>query len=335
METTASQLDMARRGNDPDELAAALTNHANSLITSGQITDARKMLDEAAAIHQHSKHPYDEARCTHLAATLCRMEGNIPEARKRIQRAEELAEPGTPIAVSVATEYGEIAFSLKDGLKAAAAYQRAFDEGCVAGLTDVAKSALLRKRANALVMSAKHEEAAIDLDTAYELLVKVGDTKNAVRVLVEKATALHQGGIHADAERAINIALEEARVGNDYHALSDLYLLNATIAIQQHNLSAALEAAHTARSHALSAIAPLSYVSAALAIAEINETSKDRVAAYEALACGWATVSDLLGPEAAKDLFEPKMMAMQQSWGSENFTRAKETYEAERRAVMQ
>lgn len=334
MEDTASQLARARQGNDPDQLAEALTNHANSLIEGGQIAAARMELDEAASIHHRFNRVYDEARCTHLAATLCRLEGNIPEARKRTQRADRLAEPGTPVAVSVATEYGEIALAEMKGLEAAAAYQRAIDQGQVAGLNKAAKAALLRRRANALVMSGKHHDAAKDLQAAYRLLVEAGNQTSAIRVLVEKTTVLYQGGDFVRAEQTRNSAMQEAQLYDDNHALSDLYLLQSTMALKRQDLAAALEAAQAARSHALTAIAPLSYVSAVLAIAEMSEASKNHFAAYEALASGWATVGDLLGQEAAKGLFEPKLLAMRQNWGVDTFSEVKSTYEAQRRAVI-
>lgn len=335
MEPTAAQLAEARRRNDPERLASALTDHANSLIKDGKITAARAMLDEAAAINHRLQKIYDEARCTHLAATLCRMEGNLAEALKRVQRADALADPGTPVAVSVATEYAEIALQEKDSLRAAAAYKKAFDEGQIAGLTDTAKASLLRKRANALVMSAHLMDAAADLDSAYILLSQAGDKTNAVRTLIEKATTLHQGGYHEAVQETLHNAFREARASKDDHALSDLHMVEATIAIERKNLSAALDAAMAAREHALIAIAPLSYVAAAIAIADIHEASKNHLAAYASLASGWATVSDLLGQEASKGLFENKMLALRESWGSEKFKQIKESYENQRRATMQ
>jgi tetratricopeptide (TPR) repeat protein len=335
MEPTAAQLAEARRCNDPEMLASALTAHANSLIQHGKIDSARAMLDEAAEINHSLGKGYDEARCTHLAATLCRMEGNLAEALKRVKKAEALATPGSPVAVSVATEYAEIALTQKDGSRAAAAYRRAFEEGQIAGLTDTAKASLLRKRANALAMSNRFKEAAQDLESAYLLLQQAGDKTNAVRTLIEKATTLHQGGDREGVNDALHNAFREARACQDDHALADLQLLEATIALEQQNLSAALAAAEAAREHALAAIAPLSYVSAAVAIADINEASSNHLAAYASLASGWATVSDLLGQEAARSLFETKMLTLRKAWGGEKFARVKETYEIQRRAAMQ
>lgn len=335
MKDTASQLARARCGNDPGKLAQALINHANSLVESGQIAAARKELDEAASIHHQCSRPYDEARCTHLAATLCRLEGNIPEARKRTQRADELAEPGTPIAVSVATEYAEIALAEKNVPAAVAAYRRAFNEGKLAGLNPAAKANLLRKCANALVMLNQHHDAVKELEAAYKLLVESGDRSSAIRTLVEKAAALHQSGDIVNAEQARNSAIQEAQLHSDDHALADLYLLQATMAIEQQDLSTALEAAHAARNHALAGIVPLSYVSATFAIAEINEISRNHIATYEALVSGWATLGDLLGHEAAKVLFEPKLISMRQKWGGDTFVKVKASYEAQRRAVSE
>jgi hypothetical protein len=334
MDDTATQLARARRGNDPDKLALALSNHADSLIKKGQIESAGKQLDEAAQIHHQADRAYDEARCSHLAATLYRFQGDFEAARSRLQRAHSLAKPGSAIAVSVATESAELALAEKDGSAAATAYRLAINEGQLAGLLPTAKASLLRKCATALVMAGEHHQAAYDLDAAYRLLLDAGERTQATRTLIEKASALYQGGDLVESGKVRNSALHEALFQGDDHALSDLYLLQATMNVDRRDLINALEAAETARDHALTAVAPMSYISAVLALAEIHEARKNHSATYAVLAAGWVTLADLLGVEAAKELFEPKLINLRQSWGVETFSKVKTSYETQRRTAV-
>lgn len=332
LDSLTAQLESARQSHDLDDLAAALVRHANALVELGQLASAQVELDEAAAIHQQQGRPYDEARCTHFAATLCRLTGDLEGAKQRLDRASPLAEPGTPVAVSIATEQGELALAEGQASVAAAAYRRALDEGKVAGLLDTAQAALLRKRAIALTFDQRYQEAAQDLSLAYALLQQAGDRTTAIRTLIEAATALHQGGEINAADTARQRAREAATEATDHHALSDLYLLDAAAALNRQDGNAALEAALLARTHALEAIAPISYISAALAIAQLSEALGDRAAAYEALAVGWVTLADLLGRDTAKATFAPKLEEMRDRWGEATFTQVKTEYENQRRA---
>lgn len=85
---------------------------------------------------------------------------------------------------------------------------------------------LLRRRANTLVLSDKHHDAANDLQAAYRLLIEAGDHTIALRVLVEKTTALYQGGDFVSAEQNRNAVMQEAQLYDENHASSDIYLRN-------------------------------------------------------------------------------------------------------------
>jgi hypothetical protein len=104
--------------------------------------------------------------------------------------------------------------------------------------------------------------------------------------------------------------------------------------VDRGDLTNALKATETARDYALNAVAPTSYISAVLALAEIHEAHKNNFATYEVLVIGWVTLADLLGAEAAKELFEPRLKNLRQSWGVETFSKVKTSYETQRRAAM-
>jgi hypothetical protein len=57
----------------------------------------------------------------------------------------------------------------------------------------------------------------------------------------------------------------------------------------------------------------------------------DRLSAYEALVVGWVTISDLMGREVARSMFEPKLLELRDRWGIEIFKDIKSSYEAKRR----
>jgi hypothetical protein len=167
---------------------------------------------------------------------------------------------------------------------------------------------------------------------AHDLLA-ASDRATATRALVEAATALQQGGETAGARRLIRRATADATAAGDHHALADLALLRTTRAIERRDMAAALTAAQEARTHALAANAPGSYVGAAVAIAEIAEGRGDRLGAYEALAVGWVTLGDLIGREVAEASFAPRLRALRERWGAEAFAAVKGAYEAQRRAA--
>jgi hypothetical protein len=67
-------------------------------------------------------------------------------------------------------------------------------------------------------------------------------------------------------------------------------------------------------------------------MADLSEVAGDEAGAYAALATGWATVSDVLGPEAARLAYEPRLRALRERLGSERFDDVKRSYEARSRA---
>jgi hypothetical protein len=75
-------------------------------------------------------------------------------------------------------------------------------------------------------------------------------------------------------------------------------------------------------------------VSASLAIARAAEGLGDRAGAYEALATGWATLSDLLGKESANKTFMPLLEAQRDRWGAEAFAGVKSQHDEARRRTL-
>jgi hypothetical protein len=112
-----------------------------------------------------------------------------------------------------------------------------------------------------------------------------------------------------------------------------VYLLAAAHALDRRDAAAAMSAAQSARAEALAANAPASYIGASHAIAQLAESAGDRLAAYAALATGWVTLGDLLGPDLARMSFEPKLKELRERWGVAAFDAVKKSYEAQRRGA--
>lgn len=332
-EKTVQTLEAARLSKDPDAIAAALVNHSDELVKSGRLGDARRALDEAAVLHRVQGRRYDEAQCIQFTATLCRLEGRLEEASDRAKRAADLAGHGNPIAVSAATELAEIALARGDAPAAAAAFGNALVEGERAGLLPAARAVLLRRRAIALANAGQFVEAANDSALACELLLETGNPAEATRAKIEEATAWQSAREKVAAEGAHDEARRMAEAAGDHPAMADLHLLNATKEIIGGNLPAALAAGEAAREEALAGRAPISYISAACAISEIADRMGNRLAAYEALVVGWVTLSDLLGKDAGKEAFSPKLQALVERWGEADFRKIKSRYEEQRRAI--
>jgi tetratricopeptide (TPR) repeat protein len=333
LDASARQLSEARQRGDADDIAEALAHHANHLLQRGHTGDARLELDEAAAIHRARGRVYDQARCTQMAATLCRFEGKLDEANDRSSLALRLTDSTGTIAVSAFAELGEIALAQGKGAEAAQGFQSALDAGIATGLVDSARAALLRKRAMALAAAGRFDEAIRDLAAAHDLLTRLGDRAGAARTLIEQATACRHAGRPDAADAIVQQAMEPAVQAQDHAALADLHLLRSARALDRHDAAAALAAAEIARTHALAANAPTPYVAAAHAIAQLAEAAGDRLRAYEALAVGWATLSDLLGREMARLAFEPALAQMRERAGAAAFDDVKRAYELRRRGA--
>jgi len=325
------RLGIARRRGNPNDLASALAVHGNLLLEAGQIVEASSELEEAANIHRVQGRPYDEARLKHLTATLQRLQGNYDRAKQLAQTAIQLAGRGTQISVSAYTELGEIALAKEEIFEAFTAYDHALEDSESAGLVPTGKAALGRRRALALVALDHHLEAAYDLIDAGKVFQEYGDSSTALRIYVEAATALQQGGNADLASQLIEANISAAQEASDNAVLADLYLLRTAFAVEQKDVASALVAALSARQYALNAVAPVAYISAVVTISELEEAVGDLIAAYESLAVGWVTLSDLLGRDVAKQIFEPKLLALRERLGTEKFARVKVNYEAKQR----
>ena len=321
----------ARTRNDPPALADALSVHANLLVQRGQLREARNEIDEAVAIYHQLGRREDEARYGLLAATLTRLLREFAEARIRVERSLALAEPGSPTTLAATVEGGEIALAEGTYAEAAEWFRRGL---LVEHLQAQKRLEVLRKLAVALAALQEFDAANEALDQARQLALELGDERTASVVVVEQVTVRQQSPDQADADMARGQAIEAAKTAGDHFALAQLYVLEATRAIEQRDQDRARSALVQARGQALDARAPITYMTAAIALAELDDAMGDRLGAYESLARAWATLSDVLGPDAARAAIQPKLEALRTQWGNSAFDAIRTEYETRRRAEL-
>ena len=330
----SAALAAARTSGDADRIADALVAYAAATLDAGQLPESLAALDEARAIHDAAGRTQDVARALHLSATVCRVLANLDDALDRARRAEQLADAATPQKVAAIMEQGEVAVLRGEYRTAADHYQRALVEGKAAGLLPEHAARLMRKRGKMLAAAGRFADAAMAIGDAFELHQQSGTHGEARRALVELAVVHEQAGKFERAEKMIALARDEAAAADDHHVAADVELLAAGRAVAAQDFARALEHARLARQHALDAPAPLSYVSAVMSIAEIADATGDHDTAYEALASGWVTSGDVMGTEAARQIFEPRLEQLREAWGYPEFLRARDAYNDRRRAAI-
>lgn len=333
LEKATQTLASVRGEGKPEEIADALVEYASALIESGQIAEACAAMNEATQLYHGLQQFIDEARCSHLTASFYRFIGELVKAQERAEYALSLVEPGTPIAVSATAELGEIAFLTGKMQLAANYYLESLKHGEIAGLLPRLQAELLRKRAFALSQAQNLDDAFQALQQALSLVQQSENADLAVRIQIEQATAQQLLGNWEDAEEIVQKAQKQAFSLNDGLALADLCLLQSTYCLETGNIASARVIAEMARGYALQASAPVQYVGAAIAISDFANVQQDWIGAYEALAVGWVTLSDLMGAEVGEASFKPKLLELRNRWGVEKFNSIRVAYEAHRRAV--
>jgi tetratricopeptide (TPR) repeat protein len=318
-----------------DDKAEALMQTANSLIPQGKWPEAAEALEEAAWLHAEAGRSYDQSRCLQLAATLRRSSGHLEQARSLIERAADPAHEDQPLAISIAAERAETAFAEERYEDAVSAWNDALDKAQEAGLKADGKSALVRRRAVAFLALRKIRLARSDFDLAWDLVAEGHGHEIAGFVRAEEANLLLQYGYPDDAEKVLSTLENGLLEGlKDPHLAAEIFVVRARLARSAKQSQSAVEYARLARSAALEAVAPLSYFAASVELAEALEARGELAETYATLATAWATLSDVMGRDAAQSWVEPCLMAYQLKWGEKIFAQTRKEYEARRRAEL-
>ena len=183
-------------------------------------------------------------------------------------------------------------------------------------------------------LAARPDEALDDLQAAAEQFAAAGLPRAERAVLVEAATLATERSTPQRGARLRAWARTAAARAGDQEAEVDLDLLDAALAVTGEDLDRALSLTWRARQRALDGVAPVKYLSAAIALAELHDLRGEHGSAYEALSTAWATLADLMGSETARAVVQPRLQLLVDRWGVEEFTAVKKRYEARRRAQL-
>lgn len=308
---------------------------AAALVPQGRWREAAEALESAAELHARQGRAYDQSRCLQLAATLCRSAGEVNRAQPLAERAAALRPAPSPLSVSISAEQAETAFAQDRYAEAITAWTSALEEARRSGLKAEGISALLRRRAAAYLALGQAPLAINDFDQAYGLLVGTLGKARASFVRTEEAGLFLENG---DSEHAEQVAAAlEADLGSaspEPQLIAEMRVLRARLARTAGRMEVAAQHARQARDAALEAVAPLSFLSASVELAEALQSRGDLAGAYGTLAGAWVTLADLLGNDTARTWIEPCLLLYQLRWGEPLFRKAKCDYEARRRAEM-
>lgn len=300
-----------------------LVRRATALAARGRLADAGRLYDQAATLHRRARRGFDEATCLTLVAQCRRLTGDLPGATRALDRAAALGTARTAIDA----ERAECAISAGDLETASNALTDA-----LASAAPAAAPELLRRRATTFAGLGKAAHARRDFADAADSFAAAGEDAKVRRVLVEWATAMHTLG--DTEELAAALARARAAVSGDPALSGELDLLEAAEAVRGEHWERAEELTLSARERALASRSPTLYCGASISLAELAGLRGDRLAAYRALATGWATLGDLLGSEAAATVFRPKLEALQRTWGTEAFATVRREHEHLRRTEL-
>ena len=328
LDTTSGQLDAARQQGSAAVLADALLRQADALVRAGRLAEADDAVIEASQLHRARQAGPDEARCLCLSAGLQRLQGHFDAAERRATAALALTSQAGTQAAEIHAERGQIALARGDADAAVHAFSAAIDCGGAA-------PACWRGRAKAHAIAGRFAQAATDLDDAEHHHRGAGDMAGAVRAAIEAATAWQQMRCFDRAEQIVERVRPDALTSNDHEALAGLALLSTTHALETGDVAAARRHALAARQYALDSCAAAAYIGAAVALSRLDERAGDRPGAYAALATGWATLADLIGPALARSTFEPLLRDLRTRWGASAFDAARQSHEAGRKACAQ
>jgi hypothetical protein len=312
-------------------VAEGLVRHATALAAEGKLAEAATFFERAALAQRRARRHVDEARCLILLAQCRRLAGDMDGAAAAIAPAARLASAAPGVAVAVAAEQAEIALVREDLTAAVEALDRALGQPASDTWPEV-RATLLRRRGAVHAVRGDGDAVAADFAAAASALAAADKPREAARALVERATALH-GLAAAAVDAAVHAAREATDDAGDRALAGELDLLEGAIAVTRNRLDDAEAFTLSARGHALAAVEPTLYVGASLALSHLADLREDRVAAYEALAVGWASLGDLIGPDAAALVFRPHMEQLETRWGMEAFVAARQEYEDRRRRL--
>ena len=244
---------------------------------------AAQALERAARLAQQDGDDYRATHCLQMASALHRARGEGDRSIETAIRAGTIAGDDLRARFAAKAELGESRISNGSFAEAVAAYRDALRLARDLALPAAALATVMRRLAEAEAGSGAHDRAWKGYDDAARLMVDAGDPLSAAWIDIEHANQALQTGIPDHAREVVARARVSRLEGAEPHLRAERQLLLARASAPE-SATAAVRHARVARSAALEAVAPLSYLGAAVALAQSLEVQGERVAAYGALA---------------------------------------------------
>lgn len=312
-----------------DGHVASLLEKANQAGRDGRFTQAGRLFDQVATAENGRGR--DEAASTALRFSSCmhRFGGDVDTALDRARRAT-IGRRGSEVRVAALVELGEAFRQAGRDRDAIGAYRGALEEGDHLG--DDQRAAVHRRIAGILLGGSDPAAGLDELETARRLHARAGNSVEAAAVAVEAATVLVDGDDEVAAKAALVASRRAAEAAGDQRSLAQVKLLEAARSFRADDADEAHAALLAARDHALAGRDPVDFLAASVAIADLEDGRGHRVEAYRVLASAWVTIADLLGPAAGRTAIEPRLLALRDEWGDEEFAAVKAVHDEQRRA---
>ena len=196
---------------------------------------------------------------------------------------------------------------------------------------------ILRTRSSTYLLLGQPDKARADLDRAYQLATKLGETHTAYAIQLERQALKNLTSDDEDwveNDRFLRTLLEEAQgVGADA-ILGDLKLYLALVAAERKDWSAARDYAMTARQESIKATDVERYsrfLASSLALAQACEALDDKIAAFDALLVAKKSLHTANQDEAA-ELVTVYLNLLPARWGKTDFERVMRTHQNRQRA---
>lgn len=309
-----------------ERLAESLEALAAALLKEADLLAAADALEEAAGLWSKMHSNERQGSCLLLATSSRRLAGDLEGARKDLVAALAADLP-QKIKNGFDVEWCEQELangrcdSAYDGFTRV--LSRLIDE-----LDPLLEAQLLQRRAAAAIACQRLVEAAEDFLKASTIFEQRGHHSDA------EATALAAASVlMADyPESAERIILELSKtVPSDGASATRRGLVGGKVAMQNSNATLALKRFDEAMQGALDVMDAISYLTAAILASDVAEHLGDFQTAYARLATAWASLSDLLGADAAAQMIRPEMEGLRKRLGSCSFSMAKDQYEKKSR----
>jgi hypothetical protein len=317
----------------PGEPETSIPSGTRALLDAGRFTEARHLLDRAAAAQRRSGNEPGAAEALHLAALVSRIMGDPAGAQRRASSAAFLAPRGSRAAVGAETELAEVAAAQGRFRDAATSYREALRQARAGGRGSDELLRLVARQAQLLAQAGDAVGANRAFQEVTAFLGEAGDDR-LLWAEVAQAAAL-QAGSRPDAAAALSADAARRASGLGNHAaVAELALLDVARALEHDDVERAARSAAQAQAESLEAVNPLTYLVASVSLSELADRRGDRLQAYETMATALATLGDLIGRPQARALAEPQLLALRDRWGPVDFAAVKARHDDRRRAAM-